>query len=52
MKYYLYYKYYLYLAVNIEILTIFSSREYDIKYYRREIVDQLAVDIKDYIKDK
>ena len=39
MRYYSYYKYFLYLAVNIEILTIFSSKEYNIKYYRQEIVD-------------
>lgn len=39
MRYCSYYKYFRYLAVNIEILTIFNSREYDIKYYRREIVD-------------
>ena len=39
MRYCSYYKYLFYLAVNIEILTIFSSREYDIKYYRQEIVD-------------
>lgn len=39
MRYYSYYKCLFYLAVNIEILTIFSSREYDIKDYELEIVD-------------
>lgn len=39
MRYCSYYKYFFYLAVNIEILTIFSSREYNLKDYEREIID-------------